>query len=310
MVSVAYHLSGSLLSSLEQIHLLRQQILLTPLPPRLELRYRWEAMIDKIYWSLNLANVMLSRREIVDILMSHGKKQLSPTEKDVHRYKFAFDHLYQDWLGSNKYVSARTVLSLHEVISRGDVKDEAAIKLLLDYLQSSAENPVIQAAIVMNQLLKRKPFTHGNEEVARLSSYVFLYRQGYDVRGLLVMEEHFRKDRKTLSELVHKASEDENITPWLEFFANGMVAQLEKVKTKIAERGGDTQVPNKPWELTDRQRTILGILEEPGSRVTNRKIQKLFYVSQITASRDLARLVALGVIFPRGKGRSVYYTRV
>ncbi len=44
--------------------------------------------------------------------------------------------------------------------------------------------------------------------------------------------------------------------------------------------------------------------------ITNKKVQKLFKVSQITASRDLAKLASVGLLFTHGKGRSVYYTKV
>jgi len=36
----------------------------------------------------------------------------------------------------------------------------------------------------------------------------------------------------------------------------------------------------------------------------------MFKVSQITASRDLSKLGALGLLFIHGKGRSVYYTKI
>lgn len=64
------------------------------------------------------------------------------------------------------------------------------------------------------------------------------------------------------------------------------------------------------FELNDRQKSILNMLDQPTASITNRLTQKAYKVSQITASRDLAKLTTLGFLFSHGKGRSVYYTRV
>lgn len=310
MLSFSYHLSSGLLSSLEQISLLRQDILLTPLSPRLELRYRWEALIDKIYWSLNLNNILLSKQEIITILTQTTKKRLTPTQKDVYRYRYAFDYIYQDWSASKRPVTPKTVLYLHEIIAKGEIKTEASIKEVLDYLETSTDHPVLQASISLIELSHLAPFTQGNAQVARLLAYIFLYKQGFDMRGMLVLEEYFRRDIKTYEDIVGRVPQDGNITPWLEYVANGIIVQLEKVKKKLHEHTSPSYQPLKAFDLTERQQTILSVLEQPGSRITNKKVQKMFSISQITASRELSKLSSLGVVFTHGKGRSVYYTKV
>ena len=69
-------------------------------------------------------------------------------------------------------------------------------------------------------------------------------------------------------------------------------------------------LPATFWEITTRQKEIMMYLENPTASVTNKTVQKLFNISQITASRDLARLANLGLLLAHGKGRSVYYTKV
>ncbi|OGK57462.1 hypothetical protein A3H83_03340 [Candidatus Roizmanbacteria bacterium RIFCSPLOWO2_02_FULL_39_8] len=61
--------------------------------------------------------------------------------------------------------------------------------------------------------------------------------------------------------------------------------------------------------LNSRQREIIQMLEDPKSRITNKQVQKKFSVSQITASRDLAKLTIVGVLFSHGKGRSTWYSK-
>src|SRR4051794_9769823 len=96
MLSFSYHLSSHIFISLEQIDALRQEILLAPLPPKTQLRYRWESLIEKIYWSLNLNDEPLNKEEIVTILTDQKTKKLPPAHKDAHRYRYAFDYLHRE----------------------------------------------------------------------------------------------------------------------------------------------------------------------------------------------------------------------
>ena len=105
------------------------------------------------------------------------------------------------------------------------------------------------------------------------------------------------------------ANQTRNLTLWLEFFAEGIINQLEEALKDIENLSYKTTLPAAFFNLNDRQKHILTFLEEPGSRITNKKVQNIFNISQITASRDLAHLKTLGLLISHGKGRSVYYTR-
>lgn len=306
-LSFSYHISANLNASLKQIDILRRDILLTPIPPRIELRYRWDALVDKIRWSLSLDGESLDKTEIASIMINLNRKKLSPLEKDVYRYRYAFEYLFREWLGSKKSITVKAVVYLHDLIGRGKIKEETAIKNILDYLEAGTEHPILQASIAHIELIGAAPFTQGNGQSARLLSYIFLYKQGYDMHGMLVLEEYFKRNKKMHDELATQAIANGNITPWLEYAANGVVTQLMHLKKKIIDQ---TQSATKLLDLTERQQTILSFLEQPGSRITNKKCKTLFGISQITSSRELAKLVALGVIFPHGKGRSVFYTKV
>lgn len=125
---------------------------------------------------------------------------------------------------------------------------------------------------------------------------------------MLCFEEYLRRDLVTLEQAYQVPGG--NITPWLEYFAFGIAKQLEKALGEITSDTSPTTMPASFWELNDRQKEVLKIMEQPDISITNKVVQKHFKVSQITASRDLTKLASLGLIFARGKGRSVYYTRV
>lgn len=313
-MNLSYNLSSSLIDSLNKIGLLRQQILTFPIPPKAELRFRWEAIINRIYWSLSLTNQPLEKSQIIKILTHEGRKRLSLDAQEAINYKKALDYINQEWLVSPRPVTPKTILTLYQLACdprfRGlPATAENELKHFLDYLQAGTESPVVKAGIAQIQLLALSPFPDGNGRVARLLGLLFLYKYGFDFRGLLVLDEYFRRDLLGLEAATKTASEKQNLTLWLEYFAQGIVTQLQSALRDITHGRFETSLPSSFWELNDRQKGVLTLLEEPEATITNKKVQKRFKVSQITASRDLAKLASLGLLFAHGRGRSVYYTR-
>lgn len=311
MVGLSYQVSPALKESLQKIEHFRRQVLLTPLPPKTEIRLRWETMIERLYWSLNLAENSLTKNEMVKLLIHREGKKLHADGKQILGYKKALDYISQEWLVSTKMVTAKTVLLLHELAScPGSFRlSETRLNPFLDYLQVNPENPTIAAAIAQMQIIELSPFTDGNGRVSRLLALLFLYKYGYDCRGMLALEEYFRRDLAALKSHTDHALKTGSLTGWIEYFAKGLQTQLEKAAQKVLSPRFDLALSTSFWEINERQKEILSLLEEPGQAITNKKAQKIFKVSQITASRDLAKLATLGLLFPHGKGRSVYYTR-
>ncbi len=309
---LSYNLSSSLTESLQKIEDLRQKILLTPLSAKTETRLRWEAMINRIYWSLVLSGSPLTKAEMVKLLTSEGKKKrFTDEEQEVISYKKALDYISQNWLVTTERITPKVVVTLHDLACPDQLRGgEAPLKQVLDYLQASSENPVVQAGVAQIQLITLAPFSDGNGRTARLLALLFLYKAGFDFRGLLVLDEYFRRDLAAFRQTTENVSKSQSLTLWLEYFAQGVAAQLEKAQEDLTLQRSHLDLPATFWNLNDRQKEILTQMSQPDSTITNKKVQKQFKVSQITASRDLSRLAYLGLIFARGKGRSIYYTKV
>ncbi len=309
---LSYNLSSSLTESLQKIENLRQKILLTPLSAKTETRLRWEAMINRIYWSLVLSGSPLTKAEMVKLLTSEGKKKrFTGEEQEVISYKKALDYISQNWLVTTERITPKVVVTLHDLACPDRLRGgEAPLKQVLDYLQASSENPVVQAGVAQIQLITLAPFSDGNGRTARLLALLFLYKAGFDFRGLLVLDEYFRRDLAAFRQTTENVSKSQSLTLWLEYFAQGVAAQLEKAQEDLTLQRSHLDLPATFWNLNDRQKEILTQMSQPDSTITNKKVQKQFKVSQITASRDLSRLAYLGLIFARGKGRSIYYTKV
>ena len=317
MATLAYNLSPKLEDYLEKIESLRKQILLTAIPPKTELRLRWEAALNRVFWSLSLTDNTLTKQEMTNLLSQLGIKRLGPAQKQVINYKKALDYINENWLVSSLQINFPSVKKLFEICFKGiptqnlgainSVKKE--IDYFLEYLQTGKENPILQAGIAQIVMIELSPSTDGNGSLARLIPYLFLYKHGYDMRGLLVIDEYLRRDVVALKAAITSVRNNKNLTLWLEYFSYGVAVQLTKALEDIQKSRFSSELPSSYWKLNERQREVLSLLEQPGVRVTNKVVQKMFGVSQITASRDLAKLASLGLVFPHGKGRSVYYTK-
>src|SRR3989344_2561864 len=311
MLELSYNLSLTLQDRLEKIDILRKDILLSPISPKTELQMRWDAMINRAYNSLALANSPLTKQETVKILTS-SKAKFSREEEDALLYKKALDHISQKWLVPGKNVTVKDVLILYDIFCRGRlIIPPSRIQELLDYIQAHEQHPVIQAGVASLGITRIQPFSDGNGRLSRLLPYLFLYKNGFDVRGLIEFEKSWSQDKETYLQALKIGLEAASITLWLEYFSNSLLKELTlifgKIKTHTPENLG---IHSSFWDLSDRQKAILNIVENPGTSITNRKVQKQFNVSQITASRDLSKLANLRLLFSHGKGRSVYYTKV
>jgi hypothetical protein len=320
MNNLSYHLSEIIVENLKAIDELRNKILTTPINPRKELILRWEANINKTYWGLTLADNPLTKAQMMKILSNPLPKKLKSSEKEVVSYMQTLSTIRESWSGSNSLITTNDVLDIYDLSCKNvfgpttiyfKSKEELVAKILT-FIESGKEHPVIQAGLLQIELIKLSPFENGTGRVARLLSHLILSKYGYDLRGLLVIENYYREDLISLKEATKSIETRKNATFWLEYFTTGIKKGMEKTLDNISQT--DTRINKKStssviWKLSNRQKTIFDKLENPNIKITNREVCKMFAISQITASRDLSKMVNLGLLLPHGKGRSVYYTK-
>lgn len=236
------------------------------------------------------------------------KKSLPEVEEDAFRYKLALDYIEQNWTLEPSHVKERELKRLQLILKNTQPQRIRDIKATLEFIQSTPEHPIIQAALAYEMLLTLIDEEELSARIAMLAAYIFLYKGGFDLKKQLVLEEYFVKSGHNNRETAINAMQSGNLSPFLDHFVNAMRTQVSQTLITRKEIGNDL-LPNKVlFKLNDRQKQILTILEEPGSRLSNKNVQKLYDISQVTASRDMAKLVDLGLIRPHGKGRSVHYT--
>ena len=318
MAQLAYNISPRLTRNLNGIEELRRNIALSPVAPKVEIRLRWEANLERVYYGMQLSENSLNKSQISKYLTQPPKKTRDKQYREVLNYKATLNYIQQEWTASFATVNTNTIRQLYNLACRetkgapGSLfrKYEPELAQTLEYLQAGRDHPVTQAGVAYIQLMLLSPFTEGNGVVARLLAYLFLHKYGYDFRNMLILEEFFANNATISRELRDKTKRSANLTLWLEFFTWGVATRLKSSFENLKKGKVSPSIPSTFWKLNDRQKEILNILDNPEVKVTNKDVQNKFKVSQITASRDLAHLTNLGLTTQKGKGRSTYYIRL
>lgn len=308
MLSISYAIGLQLRETLHEIDSLRTQILDLPASIKTENKIAWEAMATRIWATLTLDGYDAPKQLVTGIL-AHPQK---PT-KSVARIlglKNVYDSIHQTWRANPKPVPLTALESLFTALyppTMNFADYEVSLKEILSYLEAKQEHPVIQAALGHGLVLSIPGFPEPGL-LARSFHYLLLAKNGYDIRGYIAPDRQWAGDPA----YGHLAlpGVDGSSTQWIEYIAGTMHDTLSQLLKDMQESRFHIDFPPSFWELSDRQKEILSRLTNPEEKVTNRQVQREFNVSQITASRDLAKLVSLGLLYPHGKGRSVYYTKL
>lgn len=311
MLSFSYTISLQLRETLTVINRLRTQILSLPLPPKTETKLIWEGIAIRTWATLSLAGLTAPKHEVATILANPVKQ--TRTIARILGLRRAYDIIHTEWRANPRPVSMTTLeilFSLSYPDEPGRFSSiEPAIKELLTYLDAQEEHPVVQAAIAHMHILTIPEFPDPGI-FARLTHYLFLAKYGFDLRGYVTPERVWQTDESAYTRLIDTYRRQHTLTQWIEYIAQSMQTNLETILTDIQESRFHIEYPASFWELSDRQKEIMRFMDTPQAAITNRQVHKRFKVSQITASRDLSRLTSLGLLYPHGKGRSVYYTKI
>lgn len=317
MLNLSYTLTPKLRVNLDAINRTRQKIMILNLSREKHVKLSWQAKLARTYATLSISGNSLNRSSMASVASSESifsNNTLSKEAQEVLQIISAYDYINQYWYISDKEVKPKVIYKLHELATGTRAnrfkKHTKLIRQFLSYIESGDEHPAIKAGIAQIQLRLVSPFKTHNGRITRLLSHLYLYKYGLDMRGVLVLEEQWRENLPRFKQETDVAALDKNITGWLEFYTDCMVTATEKALQKIRDDRKVVGVPTKFWDISKRQKQILSILDDPDKFITNRDVQNLFEVSQVTASRDLSDLHKKGLIFKHGDGRSVRYAKI
>ncbi len=148
---------------------------------------------------------------------------------------------------------------------------------------------VLVAGIAQHKFVDIHPFIDGNGRTARILCTLVLYLNGYDFKRLFSLSEFYDKHRPAYYRAIQSVREDMDLTSWLEFFTEGLKAQLIEVRKKGEQAiKKDTLISkaNKSG-LNERQLSILLYLLE-NKKASVDDIQQELGLVRRTIQRDLA----------------------
>lgn len=180
--------------------------------------------------------------------------------------------------------------------------------------------PLIDAAMAHLNLVLIHPFRDGNGRVARILQSALLATSEKPSPVFLSIEEYLGKNTGEYYEVLRqvgggKWNSNVDARPWIEFVLKAHLVQLSGVKMQsdLANRTW-VQVANLADSLGLNDRCVPGLVHAvTGGRLTNPSYRDLLsdsgdQISLLTASRELALLVELGLLLPSGERKARSYS--
>lgn len=178
-------------------------------------------------------------------------------------------------------------------------------------------HPVIKAGIIHYELARIHPFTEGNGRTARATATLLMFLDGYDIRKLFSLEEYFDASPmdyystlQAVSNQLVLDSHERDLTPWLEYFVEGVAIEFNRVKERVKRISADARIKDKLGEqvtLNERQMLIMEYLHRH-KEMQNKDFRKIFPdYSDDTVLRELRFLKAKGLIRKMGGTKNAVY---
>lgn len=307
MINVSYLKSQMYVETIQRIDSLRSELHSIILGRQTEYSLRWQTKLEQIYFDLSLYDLSFSKKHV-----AASVQLLKPptNERDVliYRWKEAINYINYNCFYQLEMISEDTLYDIYRII-HPKVR-YLPFQELPEYIRyaMSEDHPVTRAALIQCFIYNLKPYPQYNEPFSHLGFQLAMVASGWDLRGIVGIEEQYFHDRAYYKILIQNTFTSGNVTQWIEYVADRFMKQLEYIISSHSIKQ-TSEIKTDHFVLNERQKRILMILEDPKASVSNKEVQKITNISQMTAVRDLAKLVDIGLIRAHGKGRGVRYTR-
>jgi len=168
-------------------------------------------------------------------------------------------------------------------------------------------HPILKAGIAHHELVRIHPFIDGNGRTTRLATKVLLTQMGLNTFNLFSFENYYNKNVTKYFQTVgeygnyYELARKIDFTNWLEYFTEGIIDELLRVQKILPQVSITPQSELKPYHLK-----VLECTREKGF-ITDSDYAKLTKRAKATRSLDFQKLLDLGLIERKGKGRATYY---
>lgn len=266
-----FKVSDQVRRHLQDIERLRSTITSGHILPSVEASVRHRASVESVHSSTSIEGNPLDINQVRAVISSDRiltKQEYA--EIEVYNYKQALDYI--DRRRSGEDITLDDILKLHQIITdrlldstrSGKIRrrpvyiedeqhqiiytavDAPRVKdELIDLLNWVEDNqfvlhPVIIGAIIHFHLAAIHPFSDGNGRTARATTALYLALAHYDNDGALALDTYYASDRPSYYAILRRlngenyaSSQQADLTPWLEYFAEGYLTSLRVLDAEI-----------------------------------------------------------------------------
>ena len=348
MFNPKYTISPKTLANMTEIAEIKAVVERSRVLPLNEAQLRRQAILRMAHTSTSIEGNKLAQFEVGKVI--EGKAVRAPQKDivEVENYYQALKML-DEMSKSKKDITEDEVLKLHKTVTEGLVEKEKIgqyrpadvyvlddlgdgremlrfkapdaklvknlLAELMEWLKNSKKeiHPIIRAAILHLEFVSIHPFTDGNGRVARLLTQLQLYREGWDFRKIIVLEDYYNRDRLSYYNAEqevqgHHYKKDADFSPWIEYFTTGFVVEARKAMEQIQSIGFGKVSKRKEQVFLDRDEIQLMDFLTTTGRITSEDAVDVLGVAKRTAQLKLKNLSGKGLLKLNGKGPSSYYT--
>ena len=304
--------------------------------PLYDTQLKQDALIKSSHYSTSIEGNPLKLDEVKTLIMNN-QKATTKAEKEVLNY---FNVLNNLDIYSDKTITKNTILSLHKDLTKDLLRDQEyegkyrdtsviignvhtkkinyippdAYKVpylvdeLLDWLNNCTTElyPVIVAGILHYELVRIHPFIDGNGRTSRLMATLILSINEFNIDNYFTLDEYYNQDRQAYVDALKSADKNQDLTFWLEYFCQGVLYSIEKVKKEVLTLAQITSKYDNTIELTPNEISVLTLLEEK-KHIKNKDIQNMLNISPQASYKIIRKLKNKKLIKNIGKGRSTEY---
>jgi len=339
MFNPKYSISPHLLGNIKRIATLTEELNNKRFPKLVTLEMERSARALSAYSSTSIEGNPLPLTEVKKIL-KHTPAHIRDTEREVLNYNKALEFLNTVAKSGKNKINIPLILSIQKMVTDGLIEkynsgrirggavfvndprtrqtvylppDTDEVKSLLNELVDfSVKNekildPLIVAGIFHKQFVIIHPFVDGNGRTARLSSKALLALMGLDTFNLFSFENYYNKNVTQYFKKVglygnyYDLKKDIDFTDWLEYFTDGIIDELLRVKKELEKQSRAIEPRMRP-----EYEKLIKYVKENGS-INEKEYSDFSKRAKSTRSLDFKHLVEQGVFERFGKGKNTFY---
>ncbi len=341
MFKPRYQITDQLLLNITRVNSLVRDLNDRRFPRPVLMDFERRAHEVSAYASTSIEGNPLPLTEVKKVLRSKPEN-LRDSEREVINYNHALESLQQQLESGQAEVSLPLILQIHRQVMEGlmpeyetgalrqkpvVVNDPRSGKMvylppdheqvkglmeeLISYVQENRKriDPLILAGIFHKQMVIIHPFMDGNGRTTRLATKVLLAKMGLNTFNLFSFENYYNQNVTRYFETVGERGnyydlvERVDFSAWLEYFTEGLIDELLRVQKLLPTLGISPQSRLEAHHLK-----LLEYLSQHGF-IDDRTYATLTQRAKATRTLDFQKLIELGLIERRGRGRATYYVK-